>query len=96
MLTKVAARATSRSVAGERPLIERLDRGLELAQPLVDLVGQLGRILVLGAERIVLGLQRVARGLLLGADRHRRASRLDASKNLVVASDRRELEFDGS
>ena len=52
-------RAGARQLVGivsQRPPVECLDGGLKLAQALVDLVGKLLRILMLGAERVVLGL----------------------------------------
>ena len=52
------------------PLVERLERRFDLAQPLVDFLGKLLGVRILFLETLELGLERIARRRLLLAGRN--------------------------
>ena len=52
-------------IVADGPVLERRDGGLDLAEPLIDLVGQLVGLRVLLLKRVLFGLQRGEAGVLL-------------------------------
>lgn len=71
-----------------RPGFEGVERGFDLAKPLVDLVGQLVGLLVLCFELIELGAQRLARGALLVGESGRRAIELTQAVLVAIGENR--------